>query len=144
MHKIHVSFSSWERKAQGSVTPTVSNFFDGKTAGCSVLTPWYEEETGTPEYSRWRYKPSRCGGQYLHGPASLLYDRSIVYPCQSRRCQIACPYFGCRGYLVKNLSAETLTQNQKTLLEHGEKLSQNICALSWQEIILEDASKNKN
>ena len=114
MHKIHVSFSSWERKAQGSVTPTVSNFLDGKTAGCSVLTPWYEEETGTPEYSRWRYKPSRCGGQYLHGPASLLYDRSIVYPCQSRRCQIACPCFGCRGYLVKNLSAETRFQDHKS------------------------------
>ena len=106
MNEIHVSFSYWERKAQNSVNHTVKNFSDGKTAGCNVLTPWYEEETGTPEYSFWRYKPTQSG-QYLHGPASLLSNRSIVYPCKNRGCQISCPCFGCRAYVVKKLSAET-------------------------------------
>ena len=112
MNKVQVSFSYWERKAQNSVSHTVTNRFDGQTAGCRVLTPWYEEETSAPEYSQWCYKPSQIQN-VLHGPASLLSSRSIVYPCQSRLCQIGCPCFGCRGYLVKKLSAETRFQDHK-------------------------------
>jgi hypothetical protein len=60
MNKVQVSFSYWERKAQNSVSHTVTNRFDGQTAGCRVLTPWYEEETSAPGYSQWCYKPSKA------------------------------------------------------------------------------------
>ena len=61
MNPIYVSFSYWERKARNGVTHTVKKFTDGnrRIDRCKVLTPWYEVDTGTPEYSMWRYKPSQ-------------------------------------------------------------------------------------
>ena len=59
------------------------------------------------DYSKVKYNSideaevSLVAGKYsadssLHGPASLIKNRTIIYPCESFRCRVPCPCYLCR------------------------------------------------
>ena len=124
MFEITVGFSYWERIAGNGVLIEVSHdgafFGDGGYYDMSgnknqvLLEPWYELKKYDFEYRQWRYKASQSPTGYLHGPASLLSRKSIVYPSTKYYIQIACPCFECRGYLCKNFAIETVFENHKS------------------------------
>ena len=50
----------------------------------------------------WKYAPKRRSpNTYLHGPASLLSSKAIIYPCNGTVCRIVCPCLVCSGQLSK-------------------------------------------
>ena len=94
--KVEVSFSSLERKAPNGVAETVTDLYKG--GGCHFLKPVSEFESSEPYYCRWSCDPTAClPGEWLRGPASLRFGRTVVYPCRRGGCRIMCPCLICAG-----------------------------------------------
>ena len=85
--------------------------------GCHFLFPISKIDRDFQNQSGWNYSAKQLPFDSLHGPASLLSTKVIVYSCQAQSCIVVCPCNIC-GYLATN--------NNRSLTLHEQFLDHEI------------------
>ena len=83
--------------------------------GCHFLFPVNKIDRPFIDQSGWNYSAKQLTLDSLHGPACLLANKVIVYPCQGQRCVIVCPCNICDYLDTRNNESLTL---QEQFLDH--------------------------
>ena len=76
----------------------------------------------------WICRPEACKPkEFLHGPASLIANRGLVYPCHRGNCQIGCPCHECIGTVSKKTLSKQEKYDNHLLYHHAQHLKCEFC-----------------
>ena len=131
--KVTISFCSLVNKGCNRVTEVVKDKKHSATriedGRCHELTPLeVYKDGGYPDYVTWQYRTQACTPhKFLHGPASLRKNKVIVYPCQFRKCFIACPCWICYPKAKRPKDHHHQKYQEHLLYHHAPHLDCELC-----------------